>query len=215
VILVFRPNARDGPESVPRLILAGFYGSRWNDRALGGSVLSEDGRVFSRFKIKRQRRRITRQDREYLEARVRRFLNGYLSAGDVDKDRYLEVVAGAAAACQPANVISDSENLQVAEIAAATANAVVMRRIGVGKDPDDRAYTFMTDACATVAVAYRRAAAIYVGDEQMQTLGTAAVHLLTMATSRRMAKLKSEQESSEASASPDFVQQSSEQSCNG
>jgi hypothetical protein len=171
--------------------------------------------VFSRFKIKRQRRRITRQDREYLEARARHFLHGYLSAGDVDKDRYLEVVAGAAAACQPANVVSDSENLQVAEIAAATASAVVMQRIGVGIDPDDRAYAFMTDACATVAVAYRRAAGIYVGDEQMQTLGTAAVHLLTMATSRSMAKSKSEQESSEASTTPDFVQSSPEQSCNG
>jgi hypothetical protein len=168
--------------------------------------------MFSRFKIKRQQRRITRQDREYLEARVRHFLNGYLSAGDVDKDRYLEVIAGAAAACQPENVVSYSENLQVAEIAAATASAVVMQRIGIGKDPDDRAYAFMTDACATVAVAYRRAAGVYVADEQMQTLGTAAVHLLTMAMSRSMAKSKSEQDFSET---PDFAQSSSEQSCNG
>ena len=67
----------------------------------------------------------------------------------------------------------------------------------------------MTGACATVAVAYRRAAGIYVGDEQMQSLGTAAVHLLTMATSRRMAKSKSEDESSEASS----PESSTEQSC--
>ena len=42
---------------------------------------------------------------------------------------------------------------------------------------------FLTDACATVAIAYHRAAGIYVGNENMQKLGTAAVHLLSMATS--------------------------------
>jgi hypothetical protein len=43
--------------------------------------------------------------------------------------------------------------------------------------------TLITDAYATVAVAYRRAAGVYAMDEEMQKLGTAAVHLLTMATS--------------------------------
>jgi hypothetical protein len=169
--------------------------------------------MFSRLKIKRQRRRIIRRDREYLEPRARHFLNGYLSASDEDKDIYFDVVANVAAACEPENVVSFSENLQVAGITAATASAVVMRR--VEKYPDDRAYEFMTDACSTVAVAYRRAAGIYVGDQQMQTLGTAAVHLLTMATSRRMAKSKSEHESSDASTAPDSVQSSSERSCKG
>ena len=42
---------------------------------------------------------------------------------------------------------------------------------------------FRTDAYATVAIAYRRAAGIYTEDRDMQELGTAAVHLLTMATS--------------------------------
>ena len=41
---------------------------------------------------------------------------------------------------------------------------------------------------ATVAVAYHRAAAVYVEDEEMQELGTAAVHLLTMATSYMIAQ---------------------------
>jgi hypothetical protein len=170
--------------------------------------------MFSWFKIKRQRRRIIRQDREYLEARVRHFLNGYLAASDEDKDIYFDVVAHVAAACQPENVASFSENLEVAGITAATASAVVMRRIGGEKYPDNRAYEFMTDACSTVAVAYRRAAGIYVGDEQMQTLGTAAVHLLTMATSRRMAKSTSEHEA-DASTPPGqpSVQSSSEQTC--
>jgi hypothetical protein len=159
--------------------------------------------MFTRFKIKRQQRSIIRQDRQYLEARARRFIEGYLSANDTDKDRCLDVVAAVAAACQPENVVSFSENLQVAEITAATADAVVMRRIGVEEDrPEDGAHAFMTDACATVAVAFRRAAGVYVASKKMQRLGTAAVHLLTMATSRSMAKSKSEHESSDAS-SPD------------
>lgn len=37
---------------------------------------------LDRFKIKRQRRRIIRQGREYLEARARHFLDGYTSAND-------------------------------------------------------------------------------------------------------------------------------------
>ena len=41
----------------------------------------------------------------------------------------------------------------------------------------------ITDAYATVAIAYRRASAAYTMDEEMQQLGTAAVHLLTIATS--------------------------------
>jgi hypothetical protein len=41
----------------------------------------------------------------------------------------------------------------------------------------------ITDAYATVAVAYRRASAAYTDDEDLLQLGTAAVHLLTIATS--------------------------------
>jgi hypothetical protein len=47
----------------------------------------------------------------------------------------------------------------------------------------DRTADFVTDAYATVGVAYHRAAGIYVLDKDMQELGTAAVHLLTIATS--------------------------------
>lgn len=155
--------------------------------------------MLDRFKVKRQRRWITRQDRKYLEARVRHFLQEYLSASDPDKDRYLEVVAAVAAACQPENVISVSENLEVAEVTAATAGAVALRRMEVEKDrPEDRAYAFMTDACAAVTIAYRRAAGIYVDNERMQKLGTAAVHLVTMATSHKMAE-STEEEAPEVS----------------
>jgi hypothetical protein len=41
----------------------------------------------------------------------------------------------------------------------------------------------ITDAYATVAIAYRRASTAYARDEEMQKLGTAAVHLVTIATS--------------------------------
>jgi hypothetical protein len=160
--------------------------------------------MFSEFKIRRQRRAIIRQDRRYLEVRVRHFLDGYLSANDLEKGRYLDVVAAVAAACQPDNVVSFSENLQVAEITAATASAVVMRRIPIEQDnPDDGAYAFMIHACATVAVAFRRAAGTYGGDKKMQRLGTAAVHLLTMAISRRMALSKSGHESPDENLLPE------------
>jgi len=48
---------------------------------------------------------------------------------------------------------------------------------------NDRTADFVTDAYATVGVAYHRAAGVYVLDKDMQELGTAAVHLLTIATS--------------------------------
>ena len=146
--------------------------------------------MFSWSKINRQRRRIVREDRRYLEARVRRFLSDYLSATDVQKSRYYEVVAGASAGCYPENSVSYLQNIRIAEMTAETANAVVKRRLQAEKDSHDSLERFITDAYATAAVAYRRAAGIYIGDKQMQKLGTAAVHLLTMATSRMMAKSK-------------------------
>ena len=146
--------------------------------------------MFAQLKMNFQRRRITRQDRELLETRARRFLNRYLSArDDADKDRYYEAVATAAAACQPKNVVSYFENMEVAEITAEAASAVVRRRL---EKPEGQTDEFITDALAAVAVGYRRAAGIYARDEEMRTLGTAAVHLLTMATSREMAKAKQE-----------------------
>ena len=48
---------------------------------------------------------------------------------------------------------------------------------------DDRISNFVTDAYATVGIAYHRAAGVYTTDKEMQELGTAAVHLLTIATS--------------------------------
>jgi hypothetical protein len=50
-------------------------------------------------------------------------------------------------------------------------------------EENDPVGNFVTDACATVAIAYSRAAGAYVDDDKLRELGTAAVHLLTMATS--------------------------------
>jgi len=60
-------------------------------------------------------------------------------------------------------------------------SASVLERDALKKD--DRTADFVTDACATVAIAYHRAAGVYTFDKEMQELGTAAIHLLTMATS--------------------------------
>jgi len=85
-----------------------------------------------------------------------------------------------------------SFELEDAQIADATSNAamkMVLAREGRSvPDPDDRIAAFITDVYATVAVAYHRAAGVYVEDREMQELGTAAAHLLTMATSYIMAQ---------------------------
>jgi len=146
--------------------------------------------MFVWSKINRQRSKISREDRRRLEPRVRRFLNNYLAASDAQKPQYYELVAGASAGCHPSDSVSYLENLRVAEMTARTADAIVRRRLLAGKDNDGGIDRLITDAFATAAVAYRRAAGIYVNDSEMQMLGTAAVHLLTMATSHRMAQAK-------------------------
>ena len=88
------------------------------------------------------------------------------------KQRYYEVIAGAAAACQPGVSDPHLENAQFAQTAAEVALKV-----------KDQVAALITDAYATVAIAYHRASAVYTVDKEMQKLGTAAVHLLTIATS--------------------------------
>ena len=138
--------------------------------------------MFSWFKPNRQREKI-RQDRKHLEARARRLLKGYLSADAPRKQRYYEAIAGAAAACQPGVSDPNLENAQLAQAAAEAALKVVKLREHQRIADSDEVAASITDAYATVAVAYRRASAAYAIDEEMQKLGTAAVHLLTMAMS--------------------------------
>lgn len=51
---------------------------------------------------------------------------------------------------------------------------IVLERTALKKD--DRLADFLTDAYATVGIAYHRAAGVYTMDKEMQELGTAAVH---------------------------------------
>ncbi|MGY3147369.1 hypothetical protein ACVWYQ_004368 [Bradyrhizobium sp. USDA 3397] len=138
--------------------------------------------MFGFLKASRQRKKI-RQDRICLEARARRFLKAYLAADSVRKQRFYEAVEGASAACHPGIADSTAEDAQIAESTAAAALKVVRARDERGADVGDSTAGFITDAYATVAIAYRRAAGAYIMETDLQKLGTAAVHLLTMATS--------------------------------
>ena len=129
-----------------------------------------------------------REDRKHLEARARRLLKGYLSADAPRKQRYYEVIAGAAAACEPGVSDPNLENAQLAQAAAEAALKVVKLREHQAIADKDQVAALITDAYATVAIAYRRASAAYTVDKEMQKLGTAAVHLLTIATSHMAAQ---------------------------
>ena len=137
--------------------------------------------MFSWFKP--NKRRELRSDRRYLEQRTRRLLKSYLSADGPRKQQYYEVIAGASAACQPSVIDSNLENVLLTQVAAETALTVGKRRELQGVADSDQVASLITDAYATVAVAYRRASTAYTIDEDMQKLGTAAVHLVTMANS--------------------------------
>ncbi|KRR06824.1 hypothetical protein CP49_01585 [Bradyrhizobium valentinum] len=110
-------------------------------------------------------------------------MKSYLSADGPRKQQYYEVIAAAAAACQPDVSDPTLENVQLAEAAAEAALKVVRVREPQAIDDNDQLAALITDAYATVAIAYRRASTAYTVDEEMQQLGTAAVHLLTMAIS--------------------------------
>ena len=142
--------------------------------------------VFSWFGRDSRRRKI-REDRKYLEAPARRFLKNYLAAEGTAKHRYYEAVEGASTACHPGITNPALEDVHIAEATAEAALKVVKRRGQRAGDSHDDLAMLITDAYATVAVAYRRAAGVYAIDEEMQRLGTAAVHLLTMATSHMKA----------------------------
>ena len=138
--------------------------------------------MVSWFKSDRRRKAI-REDRKYIVGRARRFLLSYLTSDDPQKQRYYELVAGVAAACQPQAPDPKLQNTELSKIVAETALRVVKVREQQVDDNDGRLASLITDAYATVAMAYRRAAAVYVLDEEMQQIGTAAVHLVTIANS--------------------------------
>jgi hypothetical protein len=140
--------------------------------------------VFGWFKSEqRERRRKARLDREHLEARSRRFLKNFLNADQTRKSQYYQAVDAATEQCYPADALLSPEldDAQIAEAISAAAMKIVLERRALEKN--DRIADFVTDAYATVCIAYNRAAGVYTADKEMEKLGTAAVHLLTMANS--------------------------------
>jgi hypothetical protein len=92
--------------------------------------------VVSWFKPDRQREKI-REDRKRLEARARRLLKNYLSADEPRKQQFYEVIAGAAAACQPDASDPKLENAQLAQTSAEAALKVVRLRERQALDGND------------------------------------------------------------------------------
>ena len=134
----------------------------------------------------RERRRKGKLDRKHLKARARRFLKIYLDADEMRKPQFYRVVEEASKQCRPSG--SPFLELEDAQIAEATSSAAMKTVLERDAKEHDRTADFVTDAYATVAIAYHRAAGVYVVDKEMQELGTAAVHLLTMATSYMSAR---------------------------
>ena len=140
--------------------------------------------MFEAFKRHWERRRRIRFDRTLLERRARRFLKNYLEADDTRKSQFYRAVEDISKKCQPTELGLTQSDLDAVQLAEATSDAAVKMVMQLEANvTNDRRADFLTDAYATVAIAYRRAAGIYVADAKMQELGTAAVHLLTMATS--------------------------------
>jgi hypothetical protein len=140
----------------------------------------------------RDRRRKIRLDRKHLEVRARHFLKSYLGADENQKPQFYRAVEKAAKKCQPAISGMPPSELGDAQIAEATSNAAMKTVLVLQGALQKNAPNFVADAYATVAVAYHRAAGVYTKDVEMQELGTAAVHLLTMATSYMMAHKEGE-----------------------
>jgi hypothetical protein len=149
--------------------------------------------MFGWFKSeRRERQKKVKQDRKHLEERVRRFLKSYLDADETRKPQFYRAVEDISRKCQPTELSlgqTDMDERRVAEATSQAAFQMVLDRAG-RVSADDKVADFVTDACATVAVAYNRAAGVYVANEKMEKLGTAAVHLLTMATSYIRARQK-------------------------
>jgi hypothetical protein len=165
---------------------SGFYAGHWRWLIVLAQLRSHwNGVVFGWLRSEqRERRRKIALDRKHLEARSRRFLKNFLNADEMRKPQFYRVVGEASEQCHPAELDLLSPELSDAQIAEATSTAamkIVLERSALEKN--DRIADFVTDAYATVGIAYHRAAGVYTVDKEMEQLGTAAVHLLTMASS--------------------------------
>jgi hypothetical protein len=116
--------------------------------------------VFGWFKSEqRKRRRKVRLDRKHLEARARRFLKNYLNADEARKPHFYRAVEEASRQCQPAELGGlpplELEDAEIAELTSGAALKMVLAREERGApEKDDQIADFVTDACATVGIAY-------------------------------------------------------------
>jgi hypothetical protein len=121
--------------------------------------------MFGWFKSERlERRKKIGQDRKHLEERARRFLKSYLDADQTRKPQFYRAVEDISKKCQPAELSlsqPDKDDRRFAEATSQAALQMVLDRVG-RFSADDKVADFVTDACATVAVAYHRAAGVYV-----------------------------------------------------
>ena len=107
-----------------------------------------------------------------------------LDADQTRKPQFYRAVEDISKKWQPAELSlsqPDMDDRRFPEATSQVALQMVLDRVGRFR-ADNKVDDFVTDACATVAMAYHHAAGVYVADEKMKKLGTAAVHLLTMAT---------------------------------
>src|SRR6202035_3053416 len=100
---------------------------------------------------------------------------------ELRKPDFYRVISDAVAYCYPDRPPPELQDAEIADGASLAALKIVLARIERIKD--DPTSDFLTDAYATVGIAYHRAAGVYTMDKDLQKLGTAAVHLLTIATS--------------------------------
>jgi len=107
-----------------------------------------------------------------------------LKADENGKAQFYRVVEDAVQTCQAdAGVGQPSTELEDEQVAQATSAEAMKLFLALENNEAGSNAAFIIDAYATVAIAYHRAAGVYSEDKPMQDLGTAAVHLLTMATS--------------------------------
>jgi hypothetical protein len=88
---------------------------------------------------------------------------------EAEKELYYDAISSAAAGCRPSNAVSHLDSKQIAEETADVVSRVAKRRQRSAQYSRDRQEKLITDAYATTAIAYRRAAGTYIDDEKMLT----------------------------------------------
>jgi hypothetical protein len=145
---LWRTKSLNVKEFLAMVVKRSFYCPENHPRAMidiGQGVVP----MFGWFKSEqRERRKRVKQDRKHLEERKRRFLKGYLDADQTRKPQFYRAIEDISKKCQP-----DKDDRRFAEATSQAALQMVLDRVG-RFSTDDKVGNFVTDACATVAMAY-------------------------------------------------------------